>query len=254
MRPLIVAASALAAVMMLSSCGSKEAGTATPPQNQQSTPAPTTVQTATSAATSSPGDCTFQATANDPAPQGKDVGLPPATAANVAKSVVLKLNSGDVTITLAGAKAPCTVRSFAHLAEKKFYDGSPCHRLTTHPGLKVLQCGDPTGQGTGGPGYTIPDENPTDLPPSSSSAGASLYARGTVAMANTGRPHSGGSQFFLVYADSALPPKYAVFGTVDAAGLAILDKIAAAGLDPSAKPSDGAPKDAVTIQQAVVGS
>jgi cyclophilin family peptidyl-prolyl cis-trans isomerase len=249
MRSLIVAASALAVVLTLSACGSNDsAGSA---QGQPtSTPAATTASS--SAPATAPGACDYQATADDPAPQGKDVGLPSAGGA-AAKTVVLKTNGGDVTVALS-VKAPCTIASFAHLAGKKFYDGSPCHRLTTHDSLKVLQCGDPTGTGRGGPGYTIPDENPTDLPPSPSSANASLYARGTVAMANTGQPHSGGSQFFIVYGDSALPPKYAVFGTVDAAGLATVDKIVAAGLDPSSDPSDGPPKNAVTIQQAVVGS
>jgi cyclophilin family peptidyl-prolyl cis-trans isomerase len=87
-----------------------------------------------------------------------------------------------------------------------------------------------------------------------------VYARGTVAMANTGQPHSGGSQFFLVYRDSHLPPSYAVFGTVSAAGLAVLDKIQQAGItpgtDPStgqATPNDGKPKTPVTITTATVG-
>jgi peptidyl-prolyl cis-trans isomerase B (cyclophilin B) len=246
MRCVIAAAGALAAALTLSACGSNNP--ATPAQNAPPAPPAAT-------ATGSPGGCSYQGTPEDPAPQGKDVGLPPQ-AGDTAKSVVLKINSGDVPIALS-AKAPCTIRSFAHLAGKKFYDGSPCHRLTTHDSLKVLQCGDPTGTGTGGPGYTIPDENPTDLPPSPSSGDASLYARGTIAMANTGRPHSGGSQFFIVYGDSALPPKYAVFGTIDATGLATVDKIVAAGLADLVDgndPADGRPKNPVTIQQAVVGS
>ena len=90
----------------------------------------------------------------------------------------------------------------------------------------MLQCGDPTGTGTGGPGYTIPDELPTDAGPSPRAA-AVTYPRGTVAMAKTAQPNSGGSQFFLVYADSTLPPDYTVFGTIDDAGLATIDAIAA---------------------------
>jgi peptidyl-prolyl cis-trans isomerase B (cyclophilin B) len=245
-RPL--AAAALAALLAVSGCGSKDVGgTAAAPTSAE---APPSTGSDTSTTETSAGGCGYQATADDPAPSGKDVGLPPASG-DPAKSVVLKTNNGDVTVTLS-AKAPCTIRSFAHLAGKKFYDGSPCHRLTTTEGLKVLQCGDPTGTGSGGPGYTIPDENPTDLPPSPVAANASLYARGTVAMANTGRPHSGGSQFFIVWGDSALPPKYAIFGTVDAAGLAVVDKIAAAGVSQGSE--DGPPANAVTIQQAVVGS
>jgi peptidyl-prolyl cis-trans isomerase B (cyclophilin B) len=195
--------------------------------------------------------CEFRATPDDPAPSGKDVGLPPA--GSTASSVVLRTSAGDIGIALAGAKARCTVRSFAHLAGKKFFDGTLCHRLTAHPALKVLQCGDPTGTGRGGPGYTLPDENPTDLPQGQPGK-VVIYARGTVAMANTGQPHSGGSQFFLVYGDSTLPPTYAVFGRVDTAGLATLDKVAAGGLNPTNGPDDGIPKLAVTIKQTVVGA
>jgi cyclophilin family peptidyl-prolyl cis-trans isomerase len=124
--------------------------------------------------------------------------------------------------------------------------------LTVVAGFKVLQCGDPSGSGRGGPGYTIPDENPQGLKESAQGRTV-IYPRGTVAMANTGQPHSGGSQFFVVWGDSTLPPSYAVFGTVDAASLAVLDKIAAAGVNPTNGPQDGAPKSPVTIQTAVVG-
>jgi peptidyl-prolyl cis-trans isomerase B (cyclophilin B) len=161
--------------------------------------------------------------------------------------VALTTPAGPVGLTLEPAKAKCTVNSFLSLVSQKYFDGTPCHRLTTGEGLKVLQCGDPTGAGNGGPGYTIPDENPTDLKAAPSGQG-SIYPRGTVAMANTGQPNSGGSQFFLVYADSTLPPNYAVFGTIDAAGLATLDKIAAAGTQDGSP--DGAPKTAVTITTA----
>jgi peptidyl-prolyl cis-trans isomerase B (cyclophilin B) len=182
------------------------------------------------------------------------VGLPPGLANDKPASVVLTTNSGAVTITLTVDAAPCTTRSFVHLAGKKFYDNTPCHRLTTSQGLKVLQCGDPSGSGSGGPGYTVPDENPKDLKPAPTPAPdgstVDIYPRGTVAMANTGQPHSGGSQFFIVWGDSTLPPAYAVFGSVDAAGLAVLDKIAGAGTADGGQ--DGAPKDPVTIQQAVV--
>jgi peptidyl-prolyl cis-trans isomerase B (cyclophilin B) len=105
-----------------------------------------------------------------------------------------------------------------------------------------LQCGDPTGTGTGGPGYTIPDEN---------LAGAT-YPAGTIAMANTGQPHTGGSQFFFVYANTSLPPQYTPFGHVDAAGLAVLRKIAAAGTDDSNGPGDGKPNQSVVIERFTV--
>lgn len=207
---------------------------------QSSVPPPTTGTAA----------CDFTSTPAQPAPSGHNVGVPPTSATRAGTvTVTLHTSQGDIPMTMPRAKAPCTVASFAFLAGKGYFNNSPCHRLTTASSLKVLQCGDPTGTGTGGPGYTIPDENPTDLP-SVPGGGANLYARGTVAMANTGQPHSGGSQFFLVYADSQLPPTYAVFGQVSAAGLQVLDKVAAGGVAGGSQ--DGKPALPVTITSATV--
>ena len=178
------------------------------------------------------------------------VGGPPSGEAE-AGTVVLTTNFGDIGFELAPDKAPCTVRSITHLVTEGFYDGGTCHRLTTSEGLKVLQCGDPNGDGSGGPGYTIPDEPPTDLVPTPSDPSYVVYPRGTVAMAKTQMPNSGGSQFFLVYADSTLPPEYTVFGTMDAAGLETVDTIAAKGVT-GASPEDGAPAEAVEIERASV--
>lgn len=246
---------AITLLVALSGCASATSGSPVAGQPAPSAP-PTTTTTAqttsTTPTTAAPGGgkpCGFEATPNQPAPSGKDVGLPPSIAKDKPASVVLTLNGGAVTVTLTVDTAPCTTRSFVHLAGKKFYDNTPCHRLTTSQGLKVLQCGDPSGSGSGGPGYTVPDENPKNLKPTADGS-ATIYPRGTVAMANTGEPHSGGSQFFIVWGDSTLPPNYAVFGSVDAAGLAVLDTIANAGTADGSQ--DGAPKDAVTIQQAVV--
>lgn len=202
--------------------------------------------------------CDYQRTPDQPAPAGKDVGLPPNPNPKPTTGTVevnLETSQGPIPLTLQRSKAPCTVQSFVHLARKNFFDDTPCHRLTAAKGLKVLQCGDPTGKGSGGPGYTIPDENPTHLkkaPGAAGAQGAQIYPRGTVAMANTGRPHSGGSQFFLVYQDSYLPPSYAIFGTVSARGLATLDKVAKGGVKPVNGLQDGKPKLTVTIQQAEV--
>ena len=149
-------------------------------------------------------------------------------------------NCGTIVVDLDGKDAPHTVNSSAFLAGKHYFDNSPCHRLTTQ-GIYVLQCGDPTGSGTGGPGYTIPDENLT----------GAKYPAGTLAMANTGQPHTGGSQFFFCYADTPLPPQYTPFGTV-VQGLDVLKKIAAAGSDESNGPGDGAPKQPVVIESFTV--
>jgi peptidyl-prolyl cis-trans isomerase B (cyclophilin B) len=165
--------------------------------------------------------------------------------------VALTTSAGPIGLTLDPSKAPCAVNSFLSLASQKYFDGTPCHRLTTGEGLKVLQCGDPSGSGQGGPGYTITDEPPTGLAPAS--GGAVVYPRGTLAMAKTSAPNSGGSQFFLVYADSTLPPEYTVFGTIDDPGLATLDAIANGGSDNSNGQGDGKPTTPVTIQTAAVG-
>jgi len=144
-------------------------------------------------------------------------------------------NCGTIIVSLDGKHAPQTVNSFAFLAKSSFFNDTPCHRLTTS-GIYVLQCGDPSGSGSGGPGYTIPDEN----------LAHATYPAGTLAMANTGSPHTGGSQFFIVYRDSTsgLSPLYTPFGHITS-GLDVLKKIAAAGSKP---PGDGAPVQPVAIE------
>lgn len=163
-------------------------------------------------------------------------------------SMALTTNHGDIKIAMDAAKTPHTVNSFKSLADKGFFNGTKCHRLTTQ-GIFVLQCGDPKGDGTGGPGYTIPDENLTALGKAGAD-GTVTYPAGTVAMANTGQPHSGGSQFFLVYKATKLPPGYTPFGTMDAAGLKVVEAVAKGGVSGGAQ--DGAPKKAVTIEKAAV--
>ncbi|KDN86776.1 peptidylprolyl isomerase [Kitasatospora cheerisanensis] len=145
----------------------------------------------------------------------------------------LDTSAGKVTFSLEAAKAPHTVNSFVFLAGEHFWDNTKCHRLTTD-GIFVLQCGDPTGTGTGGPGYEIPDENLT----------GATYPAGTVAMANAG-PNTNGSQFFLVYKDTQLPPNYTPFGKITG-GLDVLQKIAGAGVQGGG--SDGAPATPVEIK------
>ncbi|WP_225821954.1 peptidylprolyl isomerase [Streptomyces naphthomycinicus] len=170
----------------------------------------------------------------------------PAMSVDTSAKYAMKLATtcGDIGIALKTSAAPHTVNSFDFLAGKGYFDHTKCHRLTTQ-GIYVLQCGDPQGTGMGGPGYTLPDENLKDK-----SLKNNIYPAGTVAMANTGQKHTGGSQFFLVYKDSQLPPKYAPFGTIDAAGMKVLNKIAAAGENTGG--GDGAPNATVVIDKATV--
>ena len=162
-------------------------------------------------------------------------------------SASMATNQGNIGLQLDNSKSPCTVNSFASLAQQGFFNDTPCHRLTTSGGLAVLQCGDPTGQGTGGPGYQFDNEYPTNqFQPDDPKLGQPVvYPRGTLAMANAG-PGTNGSQFFLVYKDSQLPPNYTMFGTIDQTGLATLDKIAAAGTADGSP--DGKPKNDVQVK------
>lgn len=170
----------------------------------------------------------------------------PAMSIDKSAKYTMKLGTtcGDIDVDMKTAAAPHTVNSFAYLAGQGYFDHTKCHRLTTN-GIYVLQCGDPTAMGNGGPGYTLPDENLKDK-----SLKNNVYPAGTVAMANTGQPHTGGSQFFLVYQDSQLPPQYAPFGTVSDAGMKVLKKIAAAGENTGQ--GDGAPNATVVIDKATV--
>ncbi|MGW0179410.1 peptidylprolyl isomerase [Nocardia sp. NPDC003345] len=167
---------------------------------------------------------------------------------NASLSISVDSSQGPMGLTLNNAQSPCTVNSFASLAGQGYFDGTTCHRLTQGEGLKVLQCGDPTGTGTGGPGYEFDNEYPTDqFAPTDPALQQPIgYQRGVLAMANAG-PGTNGSQFFIVYGDSMLPPNYTIFGTVDEAGLGTLDKIAAAGQDESNGPGDGKPTQPVNL-------
>ncbi|WP_068270414.1 peptidylprolyl isomerase [Aldersonia kunmingensis] len=165
---------------------------------------------------------------------------------NATASVSVTTNQGNLGLTLDNAHAPCTVNSFISLASQGYFDGTTCHRMTSSDSLKVLQCGDPTSTGTGGPGYQYANEYPTDQY-AEGDPGVEApvpYQRGVLAMANAG-PGTNGSQFFIVYGDSQLPPQYTIFGTVDETGLATLDKIAAAGIEGGGQ--DGPPAQPVQL-------
>lgn len=183
--------------------------------------------------------CTFTATgsaAKQVIPPGGDA--VPNVGADTAQ---ITTNQGVLNATLDQANAPCAVRSFISLANQDYFNSTECHRLTTS-GLYVLQCGDPTATGTGGPGYTFNDEL----------TGSEQYTRGTLAMANSG-PNTNGSQFFIVYGDSTgLSPNYTVFGSIDEASLAVVDAIAAGGVQ--GQGTDGPPAIATTIETVTIGS
>jgi peptidyl-prolyl cis-trans isomerase B (cyclophilin B) len=171
---------------------------------------------------------------------------PPAATTTLEGSVPVTIDTsvGTLTASLDATNAPCTVSSFVSLASQGYFDNTPCHRLTTK-GIYVLQCGDPTGTGTGGPGYTIPDELHGD----------EAYPPGTLAMANTGSPNTGGSQFFIVYKDSTanLGKLYTVFGQLDKQSLTAVQQMASKGTDNANGPGDGHPKEAVTITKVTSG-
>lgn len=233
-RPLLLASTTVLLPLLLAACGGSSSSTA-----QDSTPAsPTPSQSSSSSGVS----CDYPA-----APQGA-VGhaTPPPATPDVEGTLPMQMKTsiGELDGTLDADKAPCTVNSFVSLARQGFYDKTPCHRLTTAPaGIFVLQCGDPTGTGTGGPGYTIPDEL----------SGNETYGPGTLAMAKTQAPNSGGSQFFIVYRSTPLPPEYTVFGHLDRAGLEAVQKMAKQGSDDAYGPGDGHPKVTVTLESVTAG-
>jgi len=212
------------------------------PAAAKTTPKPTAAATTTTAAASYPCTWTKSGTA------AKAVTVPSSTTPPKSGMVTVDVatTQGRMTFTLNRAAAPCTVASFVSLVQQHYYDKTPCHRLTTS-GIYVLQCGDPTGSGSGGPGYTIPDE----------ATGKETYPAGTIAMARTSQAHSGGSQFFIVYKDSPNlvqdlgTLQYTVFGKVTS-GLSVVDKVAAKGTDNSNGSGDGKPKLPITLSTLTV--
>jgi peptidyl-prolyl cis-trans isomerase B (cyclophilin B) len=202
--------------------GARPGGTAAAPRSTSVRP---TLQARTAADPPGPG-CGF----TNAVPFDRYKGLPNFTPARAAREYIARLRTtqGVIVVRALTAQAPCTTFSFRFLAQRAYFNRTHCHRLTTR-GIFVLQCGDPTGTGSGGPGYRFNDEN---------LAGAT-YPAGTVAMANAG-PNTNGSQFFFVWKDTTLAPNYTPFGKV-IAGMDVLRKIAAAGDDSQNGPGDGYP-------------
>jgi peptidyl-prolyl cis-trans isomerase B (cyclophilin B) len=242
----VVVVAVIAAVVIVSSLGG---GSTPPPANDAAAPSsapaspsaapPTPVNIPTQAAPPLKRPTAFPATVSctypgDGQPPARPAKAPPTAdvSARGSEPVALGTSAGQIDLTLDRDLAPCTVNSFVSLAKQGYFDNTPCHRLTTSPGLQVLQCGDPSGTGSGGPGYSFADETYPQL----------TYGRGYLAMANAG-PNTNGSQFFMIYGDaSALTPNYTVFGYITPPGLQVLDTVAKAGDDGSMDPSPGGGK------------
>jgi peptidyl-prolyl cis-trans isomerase B (cyclophilin B) len=199
---------------------------------------------ATSAAPSTPATSSPSSSPTPTKAAKKYAKTPPKTLAQGRTWIAtVHTNRGPLTLELYGDKAPQTVSSFLFLSRDKYYDGTPCHRLTLSAPLQVLQCGDPTGSGNGGPGYSYGIEN---------APANGKYPAGTLAMARTQDPNSNGSQFFITYGDSTLPTQgggYSIFGKVTK-GLDVLQAIAKQGTTDGSP--DGAPKNPVTITSITV--
>jgi peptidyl-prolyl cis-trans isomerase B (cyclophilin B) len=214
---------------------------AAPSASASATPSASTSSSASAPAAAAGAAATGKCAYTASPPASRKVGLPPAKADKKATYVAtIHTNRGNIVINLRNSAAPCTVNSFVYLAAKKYFSQTNCHRLTTS-GIFVLQCGDPTGTGSGGPGYKFGNENLT----------GAKYTAGTVAMANAG-PGTNGSQFFLVYKNSlTLPPNYTPFGTI-VSGLKIVQNVAKAGSDNANAQGDGHPKEKVVISSVTI--
>jgi len=149
-------------------------------------------------------------------------------------SAALDTTHGEIVIELDPARSPLAVNNFVFLARDGYYDGVVFHRVIEN---FMIQGGDPTGTGTGGPGYKFRDEI----------EGTGTYSRGTVAMANAG-PNTNGSQFFICHADVGLPHSYTIFGRVTS-GMDVVDSIATTATDRNDRPDEDAVINRVTISE-----
>lgn len=213
-------------------------------------------------ATAGSGRCAYPSTGEKAA---RSVQAPPAEPDPKAPTeATIRTSAGNIKVTLEPDTAPCAVNAFLSLADQGYFDKTLCHRLTTYR-IYVLQCGDPSAKGDpmtdghGTPGFRFADELVPDDPrlkpcrqvqTVTGPDTVCLYGPGLLVMANGG-PDTNGSQFFLVYNRSAIPPRYTVLGRMDAAGLKVLKKIAQAGVGKPGPdgPTDGAPKQPVTITE-----
>jgi peptidylprolyl isomerase len=226
------------ALALLAACGEDEAVETPSETGSDAFGATATTETAGAGATATTGDAgsgeTSTAGEGDTPMQWNQ---PPAMALEEGKDygAVIKTSKGDITVDLYEGDAPNTVNNFVFLAQEGYYANVPFHRIIS--GF-MIQTGDPTGTGSGGPGYRFADELPTNL----------NYTRGTLAMANAG-PNTNGSQFFICHADltNGLPKNYSIFGTVTD-GIDVVDAIANVPVGPSRSGEMSNPQQPVSIQ------
>ena len=226
---------AAALLAALTGCGSSSSS-----KTSASSAGVTAAPATSTASTSAPAAPTGCAAATQPAPRGPQHLAPPSQKLDAARTYVVTLatNCGNIAIQLDVKRAPKTAASFAYLVKRGFYDDLTFHRIAS--GF-VIQGGDPSGNGSGGPGYTIVEKPPANL----------TYSPGTVAMAKTATEPDGasGSQFFIVTGTSApLPPQYALVGQV-VGGTAAVNAISQIPTNP---PQDGAPTSPVVIRRATL--
>jgi peptidyl-prolyl cis-trans isomerase B (cyclophilin B) len=235
LRRLALLLPALAAVGVLSACGCTGSPGASPSTSARTD----TVATPLVSASASAAACTYTRSGS----AARTVDLPPSTPSFSGQvPVTIHTSVGDLHLTLDADKAPCTVNSFVSLAQQGYFDHTHCHRLGDRAGFRMLQCGDPTGTGSGGPGYTFDDEL----------TGHETYPAGTVAMANAEAPNTNGSQFFLVFGDTDLKPDYTVFGTMDGTTLALLRRVAAHGIADPGADGTGEPEEKVAFTSVTI--
>jgi cyclophilin family peptidyl-prolyl cis-trans isomerase len=226
----------LVGTIAVAACGSDEPSTgvvdpATTGDEAPSTDVPTGSISSSTAATAGTGECPPVDGASG---QTREFAGPPPNCLEPGATydAIVTTNKGEFVITLDPASAPVAANNFVFLARNQYFDDTICHRIIPN---FVVQCGDPTGTGTGGPGYTIVDEPPAP----------GQYQVGSIAMAKTLAPDSGGSQFFIITGSdgAALPPEYALFGTVTEGLDSTVVDMAAAGT-----PGDGVPSEPIEIQ------
>jgi len=205
-----------------------------------SAPASTTTTSGGASTTGSPSPVALCKYTEDISPGSQPTGGFPESRPNAKKTTAtFSTDRGVVMIELDPAAGPCSVEAIRYLVKKKFYNGTSCHRLTTNPGLGVLQCGDPSGTGTGTPGFRFDDKLPA----------RGAYVRGVVAMANAG-PGTNGSQFFIVHGAAQINSDYPVVGKVSA-GMKLVDDVVAGGVEGGAE--DGKPTKPMTFTSVIEG-